>query len=121
MSGPEPPPYPPEQPPNQPPYQGGQYPSYPQGGEGGYPQGGYPQGYPQYQQPVPTGNDRTTLWGVLGIVIGLLCCGPAGIVFGILSINEASKWNKPKTLGILAIVLSALNIVAGISIAVARR
>lgn len=69
----------------------------------------------------PAGNDKTTLWGVLGIVIGLLCCGPLGIVFGVLSMNEAKKAGKPNTLGIVAIVVSVLNIVFGIVYAVARR
>jgi hypothetical protein len=75
--------------------------------------------YPPAAQPA--GNDKTTLWGVLGIIIGLLCCGPVGIVFGVLSMNEAKKAGKPNTLGIIAIVLSALNIVVGIIFAVMRR
>jgi hypothetical protein len=62
----------------------------------------------------PAGNDKTTLWGVLGIVIGLLCCPIIGVVFGILSINEAKKAGKPNTLGIIAIVASVVGI--GISI-----
>jgi hypothetical protein len=62
----------------------------------------------------PAGSDKTTLWGVLGIVIGLLCCAPAGIVFGVLSMNEAKKVGKPTTLGIIAIAVSVLNIVFGI-------
>jgi hypothetical protein len=59
----------------------------------------------------PAGNDKTTLWGVLGIVIGLLCCWPLGIVFGVLSINEAKKAGKPNTLGIAAIVAAAINLI----------
>ena len=62
----------------------------------------------------PAGNDKTTLWGVLGIVIGLICCAPAGIVFGVLSMNEAKKVGKPTTLGIIAIAVSVLYIVVGI-------
>ncbi len=62
----------------------------------------------------PAGSDKTTLWGVLGIVIGLICCAPAGIVFGVLSMNEAKKVGKPTTLGIIAIAVSVLNIVVGI-------
>jgi hypothetical protein len=62
----------------------------------------------------PAGNDKTTLWGVLGIVIGLLCCPILGVVFGVLSMNEAKKVGKPNTLGILAIVASAINIIGGI-------
>jgi uncharacterized membrane protein len=60
----------------------------------------------------PASNDKTTLWGVLGIVIGFLCCPILGIVFGILSMNEAKKVGKPNTLGIVAIVAS----VAGFAI-----
>ena len=75
----------------------------------------YPPGPPA---PAAAGNDKTTLWGVLGIVIGLLCCSPAGIVFGILSINEAKKAGKPQTLGIVAVVLSALSLVVGIILGV---
>jgi len=62
----------------------------------------------------PAGNDKTTLWGVLGIVIGFICCWPLGIVFGILSMNEAKKVGKPTTLGIIAIAVSVLYIVVGI-------
>jgi hypothetical protein len=67
----------------------------------------------------PAGNDKTTLWGVLGIVVGFLCCPIVGFVFGVLSINEAKKAGKPKTLGIVAIVLSALSLI-GIIIAMAN-
>jgi CDP-diglyceride synthetase len=69
----------------------------------------------------PAGNDKTTLWGVLGIVVGLLCCGLLGIVFGVLSMNEAKKAGKPKTLGIIAIVLSVLNIIGSIIYSVTMR
>ncbi|HEY2947747.1 MAG TPA: hypothetical protein VGJ53_05010 [Micromonosporaceae bacterium] len=58
-------------------------------------------------------NDRTNLWGWLGIVIGLLCCGILGIIFGVLSLQEARKHGKPQTLGWIAIAVSALNIIAG--------
>lgn len=70
---------------------------------------------PQYQQPAAVpGNDRTTLFGWLGIVIGLCCCGILGIVFGILSINSAKRHNNSPTLGYIAIAVSVLNIVVGI-------
>ena len=61
----------------------------------------------------PASNDKTTLWGVLGIVIGLICCWPLGIVFGVLSMNEAKKSGKPNTLGIVAIVASVINLIGG--------
>jgi hypothetical protein len=59
----------------------------------------------------PAGKDNTQLFGILGIVIGLICCGPAGIVLGILSIMQAKKFGKPQTLGIIAIVLSVVGII----------
>ncbi|BCB81497.1 hypothetical protein GCM10022251_17400 [Phytohabitans flavus] len=59
-------------------------------------------------------NDRTTLWGVLGIVIGLICCWPAGIVFGVLALQEAKKAGKPPTLAYIAFAASALNLIGSI-------
>jgi hypothetical protein len=61
--------------------------------------------------PAAAGNDKTQLFGILGIVIGLICCGPAGIVLGILSIMEAKKVGKPQTLGIVAIALSVIGMI----------
>lgn len=57
-------------------------------------------------------NDRTTLWGVVGIVVGLFCCGILGIIFGWLSIRDAKRSGKSPVLGWVAIVLSLLNIIA---------
>ena len=79
-----------------------------------YPPQQPPYGGQAYGQPQPAGTDRTQLWGILGIVIGLLCCGPVGIIFGVLSIIEAKKWGKPQTLGIIAIVCGALNLIGGV-------
>ncbi|HEY7224235.1 MAG TPA: hypothetical protein VH561_11675 [Micromonosporaceae bacterium] len=72
----------------------------------------YPPGYPP--APAAPANDKTTLWGVLGIVIGLICCWPAGIVFGILSLQEAKKYGKSPTLAYVAFAVSALNFIVGI-------
>jgi amino acid transporter len=69
----------------------------------------------------PAGNDKTTLWGVLGIVIGLLCCPIVGVVFGVLSINEAKKAGKPNTLGIVAIVASVIGVGIGIIVNLSLR
>jgi hypothetical protein len=55
--------------------------------------------------------DNSTLLGVLGIVLGLICCGPVGIVLGIFSMLQAKKVGKPQTLGIIAIVAGVLNII----------
>ncbi|MEN3307110.1 MAG: hypothetical protein V7603_3312 [Micromonosporaceae bacterium] len=70
-------------------------------------------------QPPPPGpypgaapaNDRTTLFGVLGIIIGLICCWPAGIVLGVLSIQRAKQSGQAPTLGYLAIGASVLGVI----------
>ncbi|GIJ26130.1 hypothetical protein Vqi01_12920 [Micromonospora qiuiae] len=64
--------------------------------------------------PPPAGRDRTTLWGVLGIVTGLLCCGILGIVFGWLSIRDARRYGKSPVLGWVAIAVGVLNIVGSL-------
>lgn len=65
-----------------------------------------------YPPAAAAGNDRTTLWGVLGIVVGLVCCGILGIVFGYLSIRDAKRFGKSPVLGWVAIALSIVNIIA---------
>ncbi|GGJ99498.1 hypothetical protein GCM10010123_31720 [Pilimelia anulata] len=70
-----------------------------------------------YQQPVPAGNDKTTLWGVLGIVFAL-CCAPLGILFSVLSLLEAKKVAKQPTLAYVGFGLAALSIIVGIISAV---
>jgi hypothetical protein len=47
----------------------------------------------------------------MGIVIGLLTCWPLGVVFAVLSMNEARKAGKPTTLGIVAIIASIVGLV----------
>ena len=64
-------------------------------------------------QPAAAGNDKTTLWGVLGIVFAF-CCAPLGIVFGILSLLEARKVGKQPTLAYVAFGITALFIVLNI-------
>jgi hypothetical protein len=69
---------------------------------------------PYYGPPAAApGNDKVTLWGVLGIVLAL-CCPLLGIVFGALSLSQAKKFGKPPTLGYVAIGLGVLNIVVNI-------
>ncbi len=65
--------------------------------------------------PAPPAKDRTTLWGVLGIVIGVVCCPLLGVVFGFLSLQEARRAGRPPTIGYVAL---ALSVVAAITQAV---
>ena len=56
--------------------------------------------------------DRSVLWGVLGLVVGLFCCGIVGIVFGYLSTRDAKRHGRSPALGYLAIAVSLINIIA---------
>jgi hypothetical protein len=58
-------------------------------------------------------NDRTNLYGWLGIVIGLCCCPIVGIVLGFLALQEAKKAGKPPTLAYIAIALSIVSAITG--------
>ncbi len=66
---------------------------------------------PYYGPPhAARGNDKVTLWGVLGIVFAF-CCWPLGIVFAVLGLLEARRYGKPPTLAYIAfgiIVLRAI-------------
>jgi hypothetical protein len=88
---------PPEPGPGEPP------PSY----EQGYPPPGYEQGYPPqggYTQP-PGGyaqqpeRNNTQLFGILAIVLAIVCCPLLGILFGWLSMKEAKKFGSDDILG----------------------
>ncbi|MGY0230646.1 hypothetical protein [Longispora urticae] len=68
----------------------------------------------------PAGKDNTQLFGILGIVIGLLCCSPAGIVLGVLSMNQAKKNGNSPTLGYVAIGVSVIGLIGGLIYAVSR-
>ena len=59
------------------------------------------------------GNDKVTLWGVLGIVFAI-CCWPLGIVFGVLGLLEARKVGKPPTLAYIAFGIIFLRVVIDI-------
>ncbi len=66
------------------------------------------------QQPPPAaGNDKTTLWGVLGIVFAF-CCTPLAIVFAVLSLLEARKVGKQPTLAYVSFGIIALLLVVQI-------
>ncbi|WP_229400654.1 DUF4190 domain-containing protein [Micromonospora okii] len=70
--------------------------------------------FPPPPPPPAQGRDRTTLWGVLGIVLGLICCGILGIVFGYLSVRDARRYGKSPVLGYLAIALGVINIIGSV-------
>ncbi|GIH04415.1 hypothetical protein Rhe02_24820 [Rhizocola hellebori] len=67
-------------------------------------------------QPAAVPNDKTTLWGVLGIVF--FCCPLLGIVFGVLSMMEAKKSGKQPTLAYVAFALAGLVIVVNLILTV---
>jgi hypothetical protein len=72
---------------------------------------------PYYGPPAAApGNDKVTLWGVLGIVFAF-CCWPLGIVFSILSLVEARKVGKQPTLAYVAFGILALALVLDIILA----
>ncbi|WP_405100542.1 DUF4190 domain-containing protein [Micromonospora sp. NBC_01412] len=70
--------------------------------------------YPPPPPPPAAGRDRTTLWGVLGIVLGLICCGVLGIVFGYLSVRDAKRYGQSPVLGYLAIAFGVINIIGSV-------
>ncbi|MFC3501279.1 DUF4190 domain-containing protein [Micromonospora krabiensis] len=70
-------------------------------------------GSPYPPPPAARGRDRTTLWGVLGVVLGLICCGILGIIFGYLSVRDARRYGNSPVLGYVAVALGVVNLVAG--------
>jgi hypothetical protein len=62
-------------------------------------------------QPANPAKDRTTLFGVLGIV-GAFCCWPLGFLFAFLSLTESKKVAKPPTLAYVGIGLSILAVLS---------
>ena len=60
--------------------------------------------------------DRTTLYGWLGIITGLICCGVLGIVFGALSLREAQASGRSKVLGWIAIAIGIVSILGGLTV-----
>lgn len=72
--------------------------------------------------PSPTPNSVPTIpatppsnaLAIWALVIGLLCCAPAGIVMGIIGLNKYPQGSSGKTISIVALVLSILGLVANI-------
>jgi hypothetical protein len=60
--------------------------------------------------PAAAGNDKTTLFGVLGIILGL-CCWPAGLIFAILSLNQSKRYGNQPTLAYVGFAVVALNLI----------
>jgi hypothetical protein len=61
--------------------------------------------------PAPAGNDKTTLFGVLGIILALpFCCWPVGLVFAFLSLNQAKRYGSQPTLAYVAFAIAAVSI-----------
>jgi hypothetical protein len=73
-----------------------------------------PPGQP-YGAPAAPANDRTSLFGWIGIVTAFLCC-PVGLVFGGLSIWQAKKNQSSATLGYVAIACSIVSFIVGLII-----
>ena len=61
--------------------------------------------------PAAAANDKTTLWGVLGIVFAI-CCPLLGVVFSVLSLLDAKKVGKQPTLAYIGFALAALNVIS---------
>lgn len=72
-----------------------------------------PPPYYGQQPPAAPGNDKVTLWGVLGIVFAI-CCWPLGIVFAVLGLLEARKVGKKPTLAYIAFGIIALRVIVDI-------
>jgi len=75
-----------------------------------------PPPYYGQQPPAAPGNDKVTLWGVLGIVCAF-CCWPLGIVFGVLSLLEARKVGKKPTLAYVTFGVIVLALIINIILA----
>ncbi len=45
------------------------------------------------QQPLP-GASATLTWGILSIVLTLVCCGPFGAIFSIVALTKANTAEK---------------------------
>jgi hypothetical protein len=58
-------------------------------------------------------SDKTTLWGVLGIIFGLLLW-PLGLVFAVLSMNEARRGGRTATLAVIGVLVSVFALVMDI-------
>jgi hypothetical protein len=72
-----------------------------------------PPNYGYQQPPQPAGNDKVTLWGVLGIIFSF-CCWPLGVVFDVLGLLEARKVGKPPTLAYIGFAIAGVVLILNI-------
>jgi hypothetical protein len=85
----------------------------------GSPPPGYEGAYQQQAYPAaPPSSNHTQLYGILGIVLAVVCCPLLGVLFGWLSMNEAKKTGSDDTLGKvgfwIGIALTAVGLVTAI-------
>jgi uncharacterized membrane protein len=64
--------------------------------------------------PTPPPRNNTQVFGILGIVLAVLCCPLLGVLFGWLSMNEAKKTGSDQTLGKVAFWLGIALAILGL-------
>ena len=69
---------------------------------------------PPVGTPVPPAAPSKAL-AIWALVIGLLCCAPAGLVMGIIGLNKYPEGSSGRTICIVAIVLSVIGLVVNIA------
>jgi hypothetical protein len=94
----------------------GQQPDY---GQPGY--GQMPPGYSTAPAQAVTGQDRTKVYGIVGMIVGVICCPIVGIVLGVLSIRESKRFNGSPTLGYFAIALSVIGVIWSLTVGLKYR
>lgn len=62
--------------------------------------------------PASDERDWTVVWGVLGVIAGLLCCGILGVLLGSLSLRDASRYDSSRVIGVIAIAVGALGTIS---------
>lgn len=63
--------------------------------------------------PIPSAEPSKAL-AIWALVIGLLCCAPAGIVMSIIGLNKYPDGSSGKTICIVALILSILGVIANV-------
>lgn len=64
--------------------------------------------------PMASGKDNSQLMGIIGAVVGFLCCWPVGVGLGIYSLVQARKFGSSPMWGYIAIGASVLGIIINI-------